>query len=308
MNYSEILPAIASFLKASEKPLLVVVGPTASGKTGLAVDLAKQFDGEVINADSRQVYREMEIGNALTRPEEMQGIPHHLFGEYPIDYNLTVAEYKLTAEKLIEDILKRGKLPIICGGTFLWVDAVVDNFQIPEGKPDMELRSNLEKLSVDELLKKLEEVDPQSAESLKHERNKRYIIRALEIYEQSGRTKSELAVKGERKYDVFKIAPLREREEIYDCINKRTVQQFEGGMIDEVQALVDKYADSKPRKLIDLGWPGITSIGCKEVIPMLEGEKTPEETLAHLQQNNRNYAKRQLTWLRKDAEIHWIRA
>src|SRR3990172_1332302 len=168
-SYQEIEQEIYSFLSAAKEPLLVVVGPTASGKTKLAVKLARKFNGEVINADSRQFYQEMKIGNELTKPEEMEGIPHHLLGVYPLSHNLSVAEYKKTAEDLIDDILQRGKVPILCGGTFLWVDAVVDNFQIPDGKPDYGFRNELEKLSIDELLVKLDKVDPDEAEHLRTE-------------------------------------------------------------------------------------------------------------------------------------------
>ncbi len=284
------------------------MGPTASGKSSLAVKLAKQLDGEVINADSRQVYEEMEIGNELTKPEEMDGIPHHLFSYVPLEKTLSVADYKADAEQTIEEIQRRGKLPILCGGSVLWIDAVVDNFQIPAGEPDMKYRAELEERSVEDLLNELKSVDPDSSEQFQETKNKRYIMRALEVFRMTGKKKSELAQKGERKYQIFKVAPYWDREVIYERINARTRVQVDGGMIPEVQSLVDKYADGEPEKLIELGWPSITSIGCKEVIPFLAGEIKKEDLIAQLQQNNRNYAKRQLTWLRKDKEIHWIRA
>jgi len=305
-SYAQIEKDIEDFLNDSQNALIVVVGPTASGQTSLAVKLAQKFNGEVINADSRQVYQEMEIGNELTKPEEMQGVPHHLLSFQPVSETLSVAEYKQKAEEVIADLQSRGKAPILCGGTFLWVDAVVDNFQIPAGDPDWEYRRELEQESTDDLLIKLENVDPESSQQLAPEKNKRYIIRALEIFRQTGKKKSELAQKSERQYDVFKVAPSRDREEIYSRINERTKYQFDHGMIEEVQNLVNKYAEAKPEQLLELGWPSISSIGCKEVVPYLTGEKSKEATLAQLQQNNRNYAKRQLTWLRKDEEINWV--
>ncbi|MGE3278311.1 MAG: tRNA (adenosine(37)-N6)-dimethylallyltransferase MiaA [Candidatus Altimarinota bacterium] len=306
LSHSQIEDQIASWQASSQKPLLVVVGPTASGKTKLAVELAKEFDGEVINADSRQIYQGIEIGNALTKPEEMQGIPHHLFSSFPLDRHFSVAEYKRLAEQKIEDIQRRGKLPILCGGTLMWVDSVVDNYVIPETQANHTLRAELDLLSADELLSQLNEVDPESAEQLSKERNKRYIIRALEIFHQTGKIKSALAKKGKRKYDVFKVAPRWDREKLYERINERTREQLEQGMIEEVQALVDQFAGGSIEAFKKHPWPGLTSIGCKEVIPYLKGDLSKDQLLSQLQQNNRNYAKRQLTWLRKDKEVNWI--
>lgn len=303
---SQIEEKLTEWLEKTQKALLVVVGPTASGKTKLAVELAKQFDGEVINADSRQIYQGIEIGNALTKPEEMEGIPHHLFSVFPLDRHFSVAEYKKLAEQIIEDIQSRGKLPILCGGTLMWVDSVVDNYVIPETQPNHKLRAELDLLSADELLSRLNEVDPDSAEQLSKERNKRYIIRALEIFEQTGKTKSALAKKGKRKYEVFKVAPQWDREKLYERINERTEEQLRDGMIEEVQALVDQFASGNIEQFEKLSWPGLTSIGCKEVIPFLKGGISQGQLLNQLQQNNRNYAKRQLTWLRKDKKVNWI--
>lgn len=305
-NREQIGEKITAWLDTAQKPLLVVVGPTASGKTKLAVELAQQFDGEVINADSRQIYQGIEVGNALTKPEEMQGIPHHLFSVYPLSQHYSVAEYKQEAEDYIRHIHQKRKLPILCGGTLMWIDSVVDNYIIPETKPDHEFRAELELLSTDELLSRLNGVDPESAEQLSREKNKRYIIRALEIFQQTGKTKSALAKKGKRKFDVFKVAPSWDREELYERINQRTAEQLEQGMVEEVQELVQKHAKGDLEKFEKLKWPGLTSIGCKEVIPYLKGTVSKEQLLSQLQQNNRNYAKRQLTWLRKDKEVNWI--
>ncbi|MDF2378656.1 MAG: tRNA (adenosine(37)-N6)-dimethylallyltransferase MiaA [Candidatus Gracilibacteria bacterium] len=298
---------LKAFLSSSSKPLLAVVGPTASGKTSLAVQLAKEFNGEVINADSRQVYKEIVIGNALTTEEEQEGVPHHLFSCTPLSHPFNVSEYKEKADALIADIQSRGKLPILCGGTFLWTDAVIDNFVIPPGKPSMERRDELEKLDVDTLLEQLAQVDPESADHLRAAKNKRYIIRALEIYEQTGQKKSDIAQKAERQYDVYKIAPQWDREVLYDRINKRTSHQLDSGLVKEVQGIINRHAGGNPDILLELAWPSVTSIGCKEVVPHIKGEVTREQLLEKLQQVNRNYAKRQLTWLRKDEEVKWMK-
>ena len=295
------------FMQHAQKPLVVVMGPTASGKSRLAVDLAKAFHGEVINADSRQVYQEIVVGNALTSEEEMQGVPHHLFSHVPLSWPYNVAQYKAEAESKIEDIQARGKLPILCGGTFLWIDAVVDNFSIPVVEPDMGRREELEQLDVESLLEQLSAVDPEGAVRLREDRNKRSIIRALEIYRQTGQTKSALASRGERKVQVFKVAPFWEREQLYERIDQRAEVQLHSGLIEEVGALIDRYADGIPERLLELRWPSLTSIGCKELVPYWQGVIHLEQLLVKLQQVNRNYAKRQLTWLRRDDEIRWLR-
>lgn len=306
ITIAEMEVQLRSFLSVCSKPLVVVLGPTASGKTKLAVEIAKQWNGEVINADSRQIYEDITVGNARTTAEEMKDIPHHLFGTFPLSKVITVAQYKRLAENLIRDIHRRNHLPILCGGTFLWIDAVVDNFQIPKSKPNLDLRKKLEQLSTAELLRQLEGCDVESAKAFASQKNRRTIIRALEIYESTGKPKSLQAKKGKRKYNVLKIAPLIERDEIYRRIDRRTKKQLENGIIPEVKGIIDRYGNGDLTQILSLGWPGLTSIGCKEVIPYLQGEITWDELLSKLQQHNRNFAKRQLTWLRKDSEIHWI--
>lgn len=288
---------VKEFLRTSFRPLIVICGPTASGKTKLAVKLCKEFKGEVISADSRQVYTEMEIGNERTKPEEMEGIPHHLIAIVPPDHIFTVAEFKERAEKCIKDIVKRGKIPFLVGGTGLYIDAVTKNFQIPPGDADSDLRKKLELKDTDKLLHELHTVDPEEYESLKQGRNRRYLIRALEIFHTLGMKKSLAATQGTSNYDVLKIGIQWPRETLYKRINQRTVTQVEKGMIEEVQALLKKYSP-------DL--PALSSIGCKEVIPFFEGKITKQQMIETLQQNNRNYAKRQMTWLRRDKEIIWI--
>lgn len=292
-----ITSQIKSFLEVSKHPLIVIGGPTASGKTKLAVKLCKKFDGEVINADSRQIYDEMEIGNERTKPEEMEGVPHHLLATAKPDEVITIAHYKLLAEKVIDDILTRNKIPFLVGGTGLYLDVITKNFQIPAGNPDQELRKKLEQKSIEELLKDLQKIDQEEYEKQKVQKNKRYIIRALEIFQLTGQPKSITASQANPKYDSFKIAIEWPRKVLYDRINKRTAYQVDHGMIEEVQTLIKKY---------DPLLPAMTSIGCKEVVPYLQNEITKEELIETLRQNNRNYAKRQLTWLKKNPDYHWI--
>lgn len=297
---------VQNFLLQAKKPLLAILGPTASGKTALAVKLAQKCDGEIINADSRQIYQEIHIGNALPTETERGGIPHHLFSITPLSYRMTVAEYKTLAEKTIDEILARGKIPILCGGTMFWTDAVIENFQIPKGEPDHEWRKEQALRPVDDLLEELRDLDQPEATRLGKSRNKRYIIRALEIAQKSGSTKTALAKKGPRKYDVYKIGIQWEREALYQRINERTRAQLDSGLIEEVKGICDRFAEGDPDRLAALNWPSLTSIGVKEVMPYLKGEISRDQLLVTLSQHNRNYAKRQLTWYRKDKEIRWV--
>jgi tRNA dimethylallyltransferase len=289
---------IRSFIGKAKRPLVVIAGPTASGKTKLAVKLCKEFDGEVVSADSRQIYDEMEIGNERTKPEEMEGIPHHLLAIVKPDEIVTVADFKNIAEEKIDDILKRNKIPFLVGGTGLYIEAITKNFDIPKGDPDFNLRKRLESKNIEELLKELEKIDPDEYEKQKVQKNKRYIIRAIEIFHLTGKPKSEVAKKSKPKYDVYKIGIEWPREILYERINERTVYQVEHGMTEEVKHLIEKY---------DPNLPAMTSIGCKEVIPYLENKITKQEMIETLQQHNRNYAKRQITWLKRDPDIYWVK-
>ncbi|MDP3976096.1 MAG: tRNA (adenosine(37)-N6)-dimethylallyltransferase MiaA [bacterium] len=305
-SLQSVLSKLGKWLTDSEKPLLVVCGATGSGKSDLAVDLAQQFGGEVINADSRQIYQEIYIGNALTTREQQRGVPHHLLSYSPLQQTLSVSEYKGLAEGMIDELQGRRSLPILCGGSVMWIDAVVDNYVIPQVPPNSELRDRLGLLSIDELLGQLEQRDPASHEQLKNCSNRRYIIRALEIFEQTGKPKSELAKRGKRKYEVFKVAPHWERQQLYDRINRRAEEQVRAGLVEEVQGIIDRHAGADPHQLLTLNWPSLSSIGCKEVIPFLLGQQPNDAMLEHVKQANRNYAKRQLSWLRRDPEIHWV--
>lgn len=281
----------------SLQPLIVICGPTGSGKTAMAIAMAKKIHGEIINADSRQIYEEIPIASGAPSEKEKEAVPHHLFGIRKISSPMNVAEYKIMTEACIDEILSRKKIPILCGGTHLWIDAVAQNYQLPRGAPDHVFRNSLQEKGVDELLVMLKKIDPISFEKLSISKNKRTIIRALEIFHLTGKAKSELSSKGPRKYEVLKFAPLLSREDLYRKLDERTKKQLQSGLIEEIIKLKDFFT---------MPWPGLTGIGCKEMEPYLCGKISKAELLRILQQHNRNYAKRQLTWLRKDGEIIWF--
>ncbi len=292
--------------QADKKPLLVVGGPTASGKTRLAVDLAKALNGEIVCADSMQVYRGMEIGTAAPTPEEQQGIPHHLFGILSPEESFSVARYVELATQVIEEIHSRGKLPILCGGTGLYISALTDNIRFDEAIPENPaLRQDLRKLAAEKgnehLWSMLQEVDPPLAQKL-HPNNLGRIIRALEVYRASGCPMSEWqrrAKQGECPYRLcFLALCYRDRQTLYRRINMRVDQMLQQGLLEEVKALLDKGYQST----------AMQAIGYKEMAGYLAGEQSLEEAVETLQRQTRRYAKRQLTWLRRDERIHWLEA
>lgn len=286
---------IQIFLKKCEqensKPLIVIFGPTASGKTSLSVDFAKKFNGEIVSADSRQIYKEMPISTALVTEEEMQGVPHHMIAITAPDKALSMAEYRDMALDCIEDILKRKKIPFLVGGTGLYISSIIDNYIIPRGAPNEKLRAKLEKIAKDkgkeavhDLLKKL---DPEKAKEI-HYNNLRFVIRAIEILESKTKQKASI---GKPNFATFIIKLEWPRELLYNRINQRVDLMVEAGVFEEIKSLLKKaYA----RNL-----PAMTSVGVKELIPYLEGKSTKEECLELLKKNTRNYAKRQMTWFRR---------
>lgn len=297
-----LIEEVQNFLHDSremgKKPILVVLGPTASGKTALAVKLAKQFNGEIISADSRQVYKHMDIGTEKVEDREMEGIRHHLLSVVEPTREFTVADFKRLAMKAINDIHIRQKLPILCGGTGLYINAILDNYQIPQIPPEYGLRQELaryaEEHGAQALHKLLEEKDPQAAKTI-HPNNVRYVIRALEI-NMSGQQKRD--TKGERMFNAFAIGVDWPREELYDRINQRAHLQLERGLVNEVKTLLMKgYNESMP---------AMTSLGYREIMEYIRGETTLEEALEKVCQSTRNYAKRQMTWFRRHQGIHWI--
>lgn len=284
-------------------PLLVVVGPTASGKTGLAVALAQQFRGEVVSADSMQVYRLMNIATAKPTEQEMCGVPHHLIDFLPPDDTVfSVADYAKLARAAIADIAGRGRLPILCGGTGLYVSAVLDALDF-DGFPGDEavrarLRKEAEQYGAEALLARLRGVDEPIAQKL-HPNNLGRIIRALEVWECTGVPMSRHQEIARSRPCAYRICMLglqyRDRSLLYERINRRVDAMLEQGLIGEAKEIAAAY-----------GGTARQAIGYKELEPYLDGTEDVETCVARLKQATRNYAKRQLTWFRRDERVQWI--
>lgn len=286
-----------------KQKIIYVAGPTASGKTELGIALAKHFDGEVISADSMQIYREMHIASAAPDSSETQGVPHHLVEFLDYGATFTVADYVKTAREKIAEIASRGKMPIIVGGTGLYISSLVDNIEFIESETDLLLREKItqefDRVGAAEMLKRLHEIDPDTADKL-HENDKRRIIRAFEIYESTGKTKSfndEQSVKNESPYAACMIGiTYRDRELLYGRINRRVDIMLENGLLCEAKAAFCKK----------LGGGAVQAIGHKEFFDYFKGEISLEEAVENLKRSTRRYAKRQLTWFNKDSRINWI--
>ena len=285
--------------KTGEKPLLVICGPTASGKTALSLRIAEDFNGEIISADSAQVYRKMDIGSDKVTVAERKKIKHHLIDVRDINQVFTMADFKREATHAIEEILHKGKVPIICGGTGLYISSVVENYDLPVAPPNQKIRDELErefqKGGGEALYDMLLNLDPVSASKI-HPNNVRYVARALEIVLQ---TKKPIERgKAERLYNVFKMAVDWPREVLYDRVNKRADDQIQRGLLNELKTLLTEgYSENAQ---------AFSALGYKEYFPYLRGEKSLEDCKEELQMNTRNFAKRQLTWFRKEEDIYWI--
>ena len=285
--------------------IVCVVGPTACGKTTLGVLLAKRYGGEVVSADSMQIYRGMTIGTAAPTAEEMDGIPHHMIAVADPAESWSAARYAQTAIPLVDDILSRGKLPILVGGTGLWLDAVVQGLEFAPGQAGgairRELEERLESGGIEPLLQELRQVDPAAAERL-HPADTKRILRALEVYRETGKTitaHNEETKKLPPRYDAVWIGlRFADRADMRMLIDRRVDQMVEAGLLDEV------------RRLLESGLPrdatALQAIGYKEFLGVLEGEATVEQAIAEVKLRSRQYAKRQLTWLRRNPNIHWI--
>ncbi|MDD4352477.1 MAG: tRNA (adenosine(37)-N6)-dimethylallyltransferase MiaA [Candidatus Gracilibacteria bacterium] len=293
MNPTEL---IQSHLAQAKKPLICLIGPTASGKTALSLELAKKFNGEIVSADSRQIYRGMDIGTAKISKEERQGVPHHLLDIIDPDQDFSVAEFKRLAVEKIEDILQRGKVPFLVGGTMLYIDAVTKNFEIPEVEPDLELRKKLEAKELQLLVAELAKLDPEAAKSIDTD-NPRRVSRALEYCLKTGKNFSEAGSKGPKLFDELILGIDLPREELYKRIDARVEEQLKNGLLAETKELAAKYT-------WDL--PSMSGIGYKQMGMYLRGDLSLEEALEILKIDTRRYAKRQLTWWRGDERIRWI--
>lgn len=274
--------------------VIAVVGPTASGKTKLAIELAHKLDGEVVSADSRLVYKGFDIASAKPTMEEREGIPHHLIDIVEPEFNYSAGNYVEDAKRAIEDILSRGKTPIVAGGTGLYFRVLLEHYDLPKVETNFELRAKLEKRSKEDLLEELEKVDKITYERVK-DANLRRIIRALELIKTLKKPLSEIQLEKEPEYDVEWIMPeIPSREWLYDRINKRVDIMVEMGIIDETKNLIAKHG--RIGNIVD-------TIGYKEILTYLDGQATLEEALDKLKQHSRNYAKRQLTWFRKNPNL-----
>ena len=286
------------------KRIAAVVGPTASGKTALAVALAKQFNGEVVSADSMQIYRKLNIGTAKPTAEEMQGVPHHMLDVAAPGESYSVSRYEKEATACVEDILSRGKLPILCGGTGLYVDALIRGGGFLESGVDSGLRAQLEEewnvRGGEAMLQRLASFDPDSAARL-HLNDKKRIIRAVEVYLQTGITITAHNARTAAlppRYDAVMIGLRTEpRQILYSRIDRRVTKMLDAGLEQEARQLLESG---------DLAGTAAQAIGYKEMLAYFRGEATLEQAADLIRQKSRNYAKRQLTWFQRDDRVHWI--
>lgn len=273
--------------------VIAIVGPTASGKTGFAVSLAKKLNGEIISADSRLVYKGFDIGTAKPSIEEREGIPHYMIDIVEPEFDYSAGLYAQEAEKLIFDISKRGKVPVVVGGTGLYFRLLLENYDVPKVEPDYELREKLAKLSYSELVLMLEAKDQARAKEIEFN-DKKKLIRAIEMAEHLEKPLSEY--KKEPVFDVEWIGLNYPRAELYERINKRVDMMIKDGLVEETEYLLKKHGRIKNL---------VCTIGYQEIVQYLDNLLTLEEAKDKLKQNTRNYAKRQLTWFRKNPAIKW---
>ncbi|GAA0298185.1 tRNA dimethylallyltransferase [Gracilibacillus halotolerans] len=284
-----------------KEKLVVIVGPTAVGKTALSIEIAEKYNGEVISGDSMQIYRGMDIGTAKITEEEKKGIPHHLIDILSPNEDYSVAQFQKDVQAAIRSISSRGKLPILVGGTGLYIQSVLYDYQFSKQQRDEaiqeKIEQELEKYGVNHVYKRLKEVDPEQAQKI-HPNNTRRLIRALEVYEQTGLTLSEYQKKqsNEMQFDAFLIGLEMDRVLLYDRINQRIDLMMEQGLLDEVEGLLNNTNENAQ---------AMKAIGYKEFIPYFRGEQSLEETVELLKRNSRRYAKRQFTWFKNKLPVHW---
>ena len=297
LNQKKAFRLVSEWLeKKPVKPLLVILGPTASGKTEFSISLAKKFNGEIVNADSRQIYRELKIGSAPPTAKELQEVPHHLVAQFSPRETVSVAKYRKLAEQKIRKIQQHGKLPILSGGHTLLISAIVENFQFPK-KADKTRQEELAKIwkkNPTELHKVLRKIDSNLAKKIPAE-NQHHLIRAIERAESANQPK-----KGQRKFDCLFLGLNFDREKLYTKINQRVDMMISNGLLDEVETLREKY---------DRYSPALRGHGYREILDFLAEEKTLETAIEEIKKDTRNYAKRQLSWWKNSPlskEIIWI--
>lgn len=285
--------------------VIIICGPTASGKTSLSIDLAKKIDGEIISADSMQIYKDMDIGTAKPTIQEMDGIKHYLVDFVSPSTRYSVADFKRDSVNAIEEIFKCGKVPIVVGGTGLYIDSLIYGIDYNEMQVDMEYRNFLDKQAEENGLEQLydmaKKIDPEAMEKISPNDKKR-ICRVLEIFNSTGKTKTQLEAESRKKalpykFKVFAID--MPRDVLYDRINRRVDIMIKDGLIEEVKTLINKYS-SMPTAMQGLGY--------KEIVQFLNGEYSKEEAIEKIKMESRRYAKRQLTWFRRNKEIIWLDA
>lgn len=284
--------------------IISIVGPTASGKTSLSVELALALNTEVISADSMQIYKYMDIATAKPSADERKGVIHHLMDYVEPGESYSVSRYVNDALSSAQAISQKGKIPILVGGTGLYVDSLLDGIKFCEGETDLKLReklkTELEENGLDFMINKLSEFDPQSAQKLSAERNPKRILRAMEVYYTTGVTLSEQNIKSKEQPSVFDSLKIgikfRNRDLLYNRINQRVDIMLEQGLLREAEAFFSSTYGNTAKQ----------AIGYKELKPYFDGTKNLNECIEHLKQSTRRYAKRQLTWFNRDKNIHWF--
>lgn len=285
-----------------KRPLLVLAGPTAVGKTAISVAVARRLGGEIISGDSMQIYRGMDIGTAKITPDETAGVPHHLLDVKNPDDNFSVAEFQELVDELIVGIGARGRLPMLVGGTGLYVRAILQEYTFTELEADHGLRARLAREEAEQgpgyLHRRLRDVDPEAAERL-HPGDLRRLVRALEVFERTGVpiSRTQTAAQGEARYDDLFIGLTMDRELLYHRIDARVEQMLQSGLVAEVQGLLRRYSANLPP---------MQAIGYREIALYLRGLLSWPEAAGLIKRNTRRFAKRQFTWFRKDSRIHWI--
>ncbi|MBU1177043.1 MAG: tRNA (adenosine(37)-N6)-dimethylallyltransferase MiaA [Patescibacteria group bacterium] len=281
----------------SHNKLIIILGPTASGKSDLAIKLAQKFNGEIISADSRQIYKEMNIGTAKIIKKEMSGVPHYMIDIVKPNQKFTLAQFQKKTIKIIKDIQKRNKLPLLVGGTGLYIQSIVDNLKIPETKPDKKLRNKLEKLTNQELINKLKKLDSKALKIIDL-KNKRRLIRALEICLLTKKPFSEQRKKNKSIFNTLQIGIKLNTKNLEQKIIKRIEKMIKNGLIKENKKLLKKYGD-KPYSM--------SGIGYQEIISYLNNKINLDQAKELIKIHTRQYAKRQMTWFKRDKTIKWIK-
>lgn len=286
------------------KKLLILAGPTAVGKTDISINLAQKLNGEIISADSMQIYKHMDIGSAKVTKSEMQNIPHHLIDILEPNLSFDVSQYKILAENLINNITSEGKLPMLVGGTGLYINSLIYNYNFTDASTDLRYRNYLQNLASDKgkeyVHNLLKDIDIESYNKLYPNDLKR-VIRALEVYKLTGKTISDFNKKNniyDIPYKIYYFVLTMNREKLYDRINKRVDIMIEKGLIDEVKELKKMGYTSEMQSM--------KGIGYKEILYYLNGEISLNQAIYMIKKGSRNYAKRQLTWFRKDKRVNWI--